>query len=189
MNSESDPSRWVDLFGDYLFRFALLRVHDRVLAEDLVQDTFLAALKDRHKYAGNAALRTWLTGILKNKIVDQFRKTSKSLTKLSGFYQAEMDQCFDGDDHWRIKQPTAPKPWIMEPESKLVRREFRLQLKACLDKLPEKLRQVFCLRDIDGMASDEICARLDISKANLWTLMHRARFSLRRCLDLHWFSR
>ena len=91
----SDPGRWVEEYGDYLFRYALMRLRDPSRAEDMVQETFLAALKGGRSFAGRSAEKTWLVGILKNKIADYFRKASRetSFTDLN-FYQGEEAEQF-----------------------------------------------------------------------------------------------
>ncbi len=73
----SNPEDWVDQHGDYCFRFAVLRVHDSEVAQDLVQETFVAALEARDRFAGRSAERGWLVGILKHKLIDHFRRTSR----------------------------------------------------------------------------------------------------------------
>ena len=69
-----NPENWVDEYGDYLYRYALSRVKDPIIAEDLVQETFLAALKARHNFQGRSTARTWMIAILKHKIVDYIRQ-------------------------------------------------------------------------------------------------------------------
>ena len=76
----SDPERWVELHGDYLFKYAMMRLRDRAQAEDAVQETFLAALKGGKTFAGRSAEKSWLVGILKNKICDYYRRASRETT-------------------------------------------------------------------------------------------------------------
>ena len=101
----SDPEQWVELHGDYLFRYAMTRLRDASKAEDAVQETFLAALKGGKSFAGRSAEKSWLTGILKNKIADYYRKASResSFTDL-GFYMDEESDRFVADgllkDRW-----------------------------------------------------------------------------------------
>ena len=72
-----DPDHWVDAYGDYLYRCALQKVRDPAIAEDLVQETFLAALKSQKSFQGKASEKNWLVGILKNKVMDFWRKKSR----------------------------------------------------------------------------------------------------------------
>jgi RNA polymerase sigma-70 factor (ECF subfamily) len=82
----------------------------------------------------------------------------------------------------------APQAWDT-PEGSLVSKEFQEVLKDCLSGLPDKIAQVFLLREIDDIASEVICKDLGISPNNLWVMLHRARMGLRRCLQVHWFEK
>src|SRR5450432_1762306 len=90
----SDPERWVDLHGDYLFTYALMRLRDAARAEDAVQETFLAALKGGKTFAGRSAEKSWLVGILKNKVCDHYRKASRetSFTDMDFYADEESDR-------------------------------------------------------------------------------------------------
>ncbi len=183
-----DPARWVNDYGDYLYRFALSRVRDQATAQDLVQETFLAALHAADRYSARATERTWLTGILKFKIIDYYRASKRE--PLIGDLKPEGDpsSTFDDDGHWLIDQPTAPKEWDEKLVAEMDREAFWKHFKACSEKLPEQTRQVFLLREVDDVDSDAICSRLGISAQNFWTIMHRARTALRRCLEATFFS-
>ncbi|MBC2594296.1 sigma-70 family RNA polymerase sigma factor [Ruficoccus amylovorans] len=180
-----DPADWVDEYGDALYRFAFFRVNNAALAEDLVQDTFLAAMKARDNFSGRSSVKTWLTGILKNKIIDHYRKKNRtqSMSELAGFYEKEEGELFSQDGAWNLGSGHAPGDWTPEAVQKLDRAEFMQHFHACASKLPERIRQVFLLREIDGMPSPEICERMDITPQNLWTILHRARMALRQCLE------
>ena len=187
----SDPERWLDEHGDYLFKFALTRLRDPHQAEDAVQETFLAALKGGHKFAGRSAEKSWLTGILKNKICDYFRKASRetSFTDLQ-FYRDEESDRFEaegaGAGGWLHQ--AGPQEWPNAGEN-LDRELFWATYRDCVGKLPKNVAAVFNLRELDGMESREICAMLNISESNLWVMLHRARMALRRCLEANWFSK
>ncbi len=188
--SLSDPERWVAEHGDYLFRYALLRLRDPLKAEDAVQETFLAALRGGKNFAGRSAEKSWLTGILKNKIYDHFRKASRetSFTDLE-FYDDEEADRFSagglGKGGWIHE--LGPQEWSKQVES-LDSELFWKTYHDCSAKLPKKVAAVFNLREVDGVESKEICALLDISESNLWVMLHRARMALRRCLETNWFS-
>ncbi len=185
-----DPVQWVDEYGDPLYRFAYYRVNNAALAEDLVQDTFLAALKSLDRFKGKASVKTWLTGILKNKIIDHYRKNSRvtNFSELSSFYEDESGKNFQEDGHWRPDASSNPSEWNPEQVTNMDRKEFREQFRVCSDQLPEKIRQVFLMREVDGYSSPEICDVMGITKQNLWTILHRARMALRQCLEIHWFA-
>lgn len=187
---QPDPALWVDQYGDSLYRFAYYRVNNSALAEDLVQDTFLAALKALDRFKGKASVKTWLTGILKNKIIDHYRKNSRvtNFSEISSFYEDEKDKAFKEDGHWRADASINPSEWRPEQVTNMDRKEFLEQFRLCADDLPEKIRQVFLLREVDGYSSPEICEMVGISKQNLWTILHRARMALRQCLEIHWFA-
>ncbi|HAB14932.1 MAG TPA: RNA polymerase subunit sigma [Verrucomicrobiales bacterium] len=184
-----DPERWVDEHGDCLFHFALSRLRDPVLAEDFVQEALLAALRSRHRFEGRSSERSWLTGILKNKILDHFRKAGREtvFTDLE-FYREEEAQAFDNTafpDHWNAA--TAPSEWTGAGAA-LNQEEFWQVFHRCSGKLPERVARVFLLREVDHISSDEICATLNITPSNLWVMLHRARLALRRCLEVNWFE-
>ncbi len=178
----SDPQDWVEKHGDYLFRSALLRVRNDVVAEEVVQETFLAALQAKERFAGQSSERTWLVGILKHKIMDHFRKSAREQTDpVEDVAQSNLPDQFDEGGHWR-KGAAGPKAWA-DPSGALDRQQFWQALKMCLDKLPPRMASVFSLREIDDVPSEEICSTMKISKANLWVMLHRARMQLRRCLE------
>jgi len=187
----SEPSHWVDEHGDYLFRFALARLRDPVRAEDAVQDTFLAALKGGRNFAGRSAERSWLTGILKNKIYDHFRKAGREtpFTDLQ-FYNDEDSDRFvaEGAGQGGWIHELGPQEWPNPGES-LDNELFWRTYRDCSSKLSKNVAAVFNLREVDGLESREICALLQISESNLWVMLHRARMALRRCMETNWFGK
>ena len=191
-NGLSDPERWVEEHGDYLFRYALVRTRDEGRAEDMVQETFLAALKGGKGFGGRSAERTWLVGIMKNKIVDFFRKASRetSFTDL-GFYEHEDSDRFvsEGLSKGEWVDGLGPSEWATNPGAVLDNQAFWRTFNNCAGKLPKAINAAFCLREIDDLDSKEICRMLNISETNLWVMLHRARMALRRCLETHWFRR
>ena len=188
----SDPERWVDLHGDYLFKYALMRLRDPVKAEDAVQETFLAALKGGKTFAGRSAEKSWLVGILKNKIFDYYRKASRetSFTDLDFYADEESDRFVaDGLGKGGWIHELGPIEWSSNPGAGLDNEVFWKTFHACAAKLPKNVSAVFCLREMDDVDSKEICAQLDISESNLWVMLHRARMALRRCLETNWFGK
>jgi len=186
--AQTNPERWVDEHGDCLFRYALVRVRRREVAEDLVQDTLLAAIRSREKFAGQSSERSWLTGILKHKISDHFRKLGRetSFTDLESLSD-EFSEKFVPEGYWvHVK---GPKEWKPDPDEVVHRTEFWQAMRHCLDKLPERIANVFMLREMDEVESKDICSMLSISESNLWVMLHRARMALRECLEINWFNR
>jgi RNA polymerase sigma-70 factor (ECF subfamily) len=187
----SDPERWVDEHGGYLFSYALARLRDPANAEDAVQETFLAALKSKN-FAGRSSEKSWLVGILKNKIFDHYRRAGRetSFTDLD-FYADEEGERFvaDGPGQGGWIHALGPMEWSSDPGSSLDNEVFWKTFRDCSGKLPKNVAMVFTLREVDGVDSREICAALNISESNLWVMLHRARMALRRCLETNWFAK
>ena len=188
----SDPEKWVDLHGEYLFKYALMRLRDPAKAEDAVQETFLAALKGGKTFAGRSAEKSWLVGILKNKIFDHYRKVSResSFTDLDFYADEESDRFIaDGLGKGGWIHELGPVEWSSNPGVGLDNEIFWQTFQDCAGKLPKNVCAVFCLREMDDVDSKEICAKLDITESNLWVMLHRARMALRRCLETNWFGK
>ena len=185
-----DPESWVEQYGDVLLGFAAARVRDRAIAQDLVQETFLAAIKAREGFAGRSSERTWLFGILRNKLTDYYRLQSRevAIADLESPLPEEQGAFGTrglGKDGWVMS--LAPKAWET-PEGTLVSKEFQEVFKSCLSGLPHKIARAYLMREIDDVSSEEICKDLKVSPNNLWVMLHRARMGLRRCLEVHWFE-
>jgi RNA polymerase sigma-70 factor (ECF subfamily) len=172
----SDPAAWVDQHGDYLFRYALTRLGNRSAAEDAVQDTFLAALNAK-SFSGRSAECTWFVGILKHKIVDHQRRQSRE-------QEQSCEELFDEKGWWKVK----PKNWPADPSAVLEDKEFWAAFRSCLANLPERLRAVFSLREVDELPTEGACEALKVTPGNLGVLLFRARMGLRRCLEINWFG-
>lgn len=185
--STCNPAAWLTEHGDYLYRFALLQLRDESAAEDAVQDTLLAALSAWKRFSGQSTVRTWLTGILKHKILDMFRKRAKEpqYTPLNDDPEAELAQLehslFKADGHWN--QP--PIAWG-DPESMLDQKRFWTDFLLCLEQLSPSHARIFHLRELEGLSTDRICKELNISSTNCWVMLYRARLGLQQCLAMHW---
>jgi RNA polymerase sigma-70 factor (TIGR02943 family) len=180
--SPSEPADWIDRHGDALYGFALLQLGDPEAAEERVQETLLAALEARDSFRGQSSERTWLIGILKHKICDHFRRRARQPGPEGSDPNAA---AFDRKGKW----VHGPKPWSEPPQASAARAEFWAAFRRCLEAMPPRLHDAFCLRELHGLATDGICSVLDVTPNHLWTLLHRARASLRRCLEQHWFGR
>lgn len=181
----SNPEDWVNQYGNSLFRFALGRVRDSGIAEDLVQETFLAALRARERFLGTSTERTWLIGILKHKVMDHFRKISREAVVDEVEWLetvGEDESVFDQHGHWK-SNGTAPKEWPSDPSSLVEQKEFWQVLNQALSELPPRMAMAFLLREVDGFSTEEICETLHITQANLWVILHRARKHLRNRLE------
>ncbi len=182
---------WLNEHGDYLYRFALARLRDPHQAEDVVQETLLAAMQSQ-TFSGKSAARTWLTGILKHKIIDLMRKQVREqpvegLGKdiaADSYEDAGADEYFTEDGHWADK----PQAWGA-PEGELEQKQFLQILQQCMERLPKKLALLFSLRDVQEEENENICKELNITPTNAWVMLYRARMSLRQCLEIHWMGR
>ena len=174
----------VEALRPYLLRYASLQLRNPDAAEDAVQETLLAALSAEASYEGRANLRTWLTGILKHKIVDAIRRTSRE-TPLEAPDEsaAEFDGLFDERGHWNEH----PSPWE-DPDGALHQKQFLAALEACLRALPARTTQVFLMREHLGLETAEICKELRLTPTHCWVLLYRARMALRECLAKTWFA-
>ncbi len=154
------------------------------MAEDLVQETFLAAWKARDRFRGLSSERTWLTGILRHKILDYLRKSK--LDRLPLEDDGELEDCFDQWGHWSSKSTLRPELWAMDPSSLLESQEFQDALKRCLSSLAPRAAEAFLLQEVEEASPKEIARILEVTMTNLYTLLHRARFQLRACLQKTW---
>ncbi len=185
------PENWVDQHGDALFKYAVIRTRDASIAEELVQETLLAALQSYDKFAGQSSERTWLIGILKHKIIDYFRKVSR----LSA-YQAEVEaklehpEIFQQSGEWieHFDFEAGPCEWQRSPDKAVEQAEFWAAFSHCLAGLPPRIASAFSLRELEQLSSEEICKVLEVSTTNLWVMLHRARAHLRHCLEKKWFA-
>jgi RNA polymerase sigma-70 factor (ECF subfamily) len=184
----SDLASEINTHRSYLLRVAQLQLRDRDQAEDVVQETLLAALSALGNFAGKSSVKTWLTGILKHKIVDAIRRKSREPAASTFAQEADIDDLdvfFDENnrDHWETK----PAEW-RNPERDLEQRQFLDMVDFCLEKLPPNTARVFMLREVMELESDEICQELKITTTNLWVILYRARMLLRKCLEQNWFA-
>lgn len=181
----SPPARWLELHGDALYRFAYLRTRNEPLAEDLVQETLLAAFRAKDRFAGASSERTWLIAILKNKLSDHRRRGDREIPLPDDADDTgAMEALFDQHGHWSAR----PHDWG-RPHEMLENQQFWRVLADCLAALPGHLAEGFVLREIDGLSADEVCKILALTPSNLWVSLHRARMRLRLCLETQWFGR
>ena len=180
-----DPSKWVDEYGDYLYQYAYSRLRDTNAAEEVVQETFLAGVRYAEQYSGRGAERAWLLGILKRKIIDYVRARQKHSS--SAGYEDETDltaQFFDATGNWK----PGVMGWSPAPNQKVEMDELWSIVQDCLQSLPKGQADVFVLSVMEEMDSADICNELEISSANFWVRMHRARLGLAACVGSKWES-
>jgi RNA polymerase sigma-70 factor (ECF subfamily) len=186
MNHQINPHLWVNAHADYLYSFAITRVNDENQARDLVQDTFLAALEKIDRFEGRSSERTWLTAILKNKIIDVYRKKSSGLkTTDAREAEQEQDDFFDKDNgHWTNEHK--PLAFGIEDKDHIITKEFEQILQRCLQKLPVLWKAAFTMKHIEEEATDTICTELKVTASNFWVIIHRTKVNLRACLQKNW---
>jgi RNA polymerase sigma-70 factor (ECF subfamily) len=181
----TDPETWVDRHGDTLYRYALLRLRSPDLAADVVQDTYVEALRVLGSFEGRSSERTWLIGILRHKIVDHLRRAGREAAVGQGTSSHDpRASAFDSRGRWQV----GPASWGGDPSRQIESREFWDVLGRCLSKLPQGLADTFFLRELDDLCADEVQEILGITPANLWKRLHRARSLLRQCLESGWFQ-
>ena len=182
----SKSDEWVDLHGDMLYGYALKMVADPILAQDLVQETFLAALNSRKSFKKQSHEKTWFCGILKHKILDHLRHKYREMPGSDGdVTEKAVDAFFDNASGMLKKMPAS---WQVHPSELIEKEEFWSALHTCLDHLPEKTRDAFKLRELEEEKTEDICKVLDITATNLWVILHRARVLMRSCLEKNWFK-
>ena len=183
MNNDFRSS--IEALRSYLLRYAAMELRNREAAEDCVQEALLAALSAPASFEGRSNLRTWLTGILKHKIVDAIRRQSRERPLEDAEENlADLDALFNETGHWADR----PQPWE-DPDSALHQKQFLAALETCLAGLPPRTAQVFMLREHLGLETAEICKELGVTSTNCWVLLYRARMLLRECLEKNWFRR
>lgn len=185
-SSKANPQKWLELYGDMLFQYALPRVNDSVIAEDLVQDTFLSALKGLDGYKGEASEKNWLFTILKNKIIDYYRKkaTEQAVMTMPDLKLMD-DEWFNEEGSWAENR--MPKDW-QAADNPVERKEIQNIINWCKDHLKALQQTVFTLKYMEDLDSDEICKVLKISSSNYWVLIHRARLQMRDCVEKYWLK-
>jgi RNA polymerase sigma-70 factor (ECF subfamily) len=181
----TDPETWVESYGDYLFRYARHRVQNRDVAEDLVQETLMAALRTRDGFEGRSSERTWLLSILRHKMIDYIRKASRERPTDNGLSPDDLsEEFFDEKGMWAVR----PSRWDTDPGRVLEKKEFWEKLMECLAELPKRMAQAFSLRKLEQMDSEEVSETLEVTSNNLGVLLYRARLRLRRCLEVKWLG-
>ena len=172
--------------ADYLYNFAITRVNDEHVAEDLVQETFISALKSYNSFQQKSKASTWLIAILKNKIIDHYRRKVKDYKKESLDELSLTGDFFDEKGHWIKDQ--RPQPWQFDTDNQIIQKEFYNILQKCLLRLNEIQRISFVMKYMEDAQTSDICKELDITASNYWVIIHRAKLQLRKCLETHWIN-
>lgn len=185
-----NPNIWVDEYSEEFFRFVIYRVKSREVAEDLVQETYLSALKSLNNFRRDCPEKSWLYNILRNKIIDHFRKkTNQEIKQSSTAIETDDDSFYmqyflKGGQQWN--RNAAPENGDITADKIMEREELMHFLMLCISQLPENWAKVFSLKNIEDSSTKEICKELNITPSNLWTIIHRAKLQLRGCLEKRW---
>lgn len=177
---------WVDLYADDMYAWAAYKTSNKEIAEDLVQDSFIAAFQAMEKFAGKSDVKTWLFAILNNKIADHFRKQYRSPQLLANEDKVA-NQFFDADGSWLKNE--RPQEWSDDDHHLLDNHEFKNILQSCMSQLPAHWCAALQLKYLEEKKGEDICQELGISATNFWQVLHRAKLQLRKCLENHWFKK
>jgi RNA polymerase sigma-70 factor (TIGR02943 family) len=181
-----NPEKWVELYADGLYTYARWKVKDEETAQDLVQETFLSALKSSSGFRGESSEKTWLKAILKNKILDHYRKHYQQAKQESISEETDsLAYWFAEDGHW--KKEHRPENWKNTDVDPIESKEFYRVLSSCRDKLSPKQQLLFTAKYLDDRDSNDISKELDLSSSNYWVILHRMRVQIRECLENNWF--
>ena len=183
-----NPQKWVTHYADYLLRYAMFRLNDEMLCEDLVQETFFSALKAKDSFKGNSSEKTWLTSILKNKIIDAYRKKNKNVVEGNDelIYQIHFEHVNEENAHW--KMDTYPHLWDTTSMDKMNTKEYYKILHECIQRLSETQISILQEKYFEESPSEKICKDFNISKSNYWVTIHRINLNLRKCLEINWIK-
>ncbi len=177
----ADAGLWLQAHGDVLWRYAVGRLRDPELAEELIQEALVAAIESRADFRGECSERTWLLSILRHKMIDHLRRRGRRISTADGAVPGDaLAGMYTRRGCWRFDPGAAPSP--AEADSP----EFLADLERCLAKLPAGLAEAFVMREVRGLPSEAICTAARITMENLWVRLHRARVLLRRCLSPRW---
>ena len=181
-----EPQNWVENYADYLLSFAMFRINNVLLCEDLVQETFLSAWKAKNTFKGNSSEKTWLTSILKNKIIDEYRKKSRKIIVenegIENTFFAEGNRA-----HW--KKEYMPQSWEPVAIDKMISKEYYEVLYQCVAKLNEVQAAILQEKYFEESSSEKICKDFNITKSNYWVIMHRINLQLRKCIESNWIKK
>ena len=181
-----NPERWLQEHGDIMFRYAYVRLKDRAVAEDIMQESFLAAMKAKERYQGRSSERSWLMGILRHKLIDYLRKAAREVKmddlEPEGFEDSLMFR--------EVGVPTwQPPKWQFNPRKVFEQKEFWDVFSGCLAKLDQRMNLAFTLKELEGLSTEEVCKELGVEPTYLWVILYRARNALKVCLERNWLKK
>ncbi len=186
-----DPHTWVKVYADELYNYAMYKTGDSKLAEDLVQETFLAGLKSLIHFQSKSSERTWLFNILKFKIADYYRKASTKFEVSNSDFTTELSDAFlndyfEPDGNWM--KGAVPNNWANSNHKAIENKELGIALNNCIEKLPQNQKHLILLKLVEEISTEKICKELNIAPTNYWVMIHRAKLQLRACLEKNWLT-
>lgn len=183
-NKELTFKQWVNEHADVLFNYCLRHGFDEHNAKDFVQETFLSAWRSMESFEEKSSVKTWLCVILKNKIADHFRRTSRQINATVLQPDSADTIYFDELEHW--KDGAHPKEWSTDFIDRAALSDFQLVFRSCSSKLKKIQSIVFIMKYVDDLNSEIICKELNITPSNYWVILHRAKVQLRACIEKNW---
>lgn len=182
------PEKWVENYANVMYNNALWQLKDEAQAQDALQETFLSALKAKENFKGESSEKTWLFSILNNKIKDIFRKknTQKYQNTQHLDWENEFYTNFFDDGHWN--KANIPQHWEKNPQEDLEKIEVLKTLYHCIEKLPSQQSAVLTQSFLEEQNTEQVCKDNQISASNFWVIIHRAKLSLRKCLEKNAFE-
>jgi len=175
--------KWVNDFTDELYQWAFYKTSSAITAEDLIQETFLAAAEKLQSFKGNSAPKTWLFSILNHKIIDYYRKKNSQPILINDNLFSNF---FEEDGDW--KKGKRPQNWFEEEQQLLDDEDFQKVLQECMSALPEIWNHCLQLKYLSEKKGAEICQELDLSTTNFWQIVHRAKLQVRNCVEGNWYQ-
>ncbi|MBK8501548.1 MAG: sigma-70 family RNA polymerase sigma factor [Saprospiraceae bacterium] len=185
-HKKTELTNWVQLYTGYLYAWAIKKTSDHQLSEDLVQETFLAAAESYTSFKAESHPKTWLIGILKNKIAGHYRQTIRQNISTANS-DADIADYFGPDGRWQVTSPA--QSWLQDSNHLMDLPAFTKIFSSCIDHLPALMNSCIRLKFLDEKKGEQICQELGITTTNYWQLIHRAKLQLRDCLDKFWFSK
>jgi RNA polymerase sigma-70 factor (ECF subfamily) len=184
-SAATNPELWLEEHGDALYAYAMGRVRDSNVAEELVQETLVTAIERRESFEGRSSVRTWLIGILRHCLLRYYRKSAREGPSLDSELPADLvDEQFGRSGKWK----KGPKRWGLEPENIPESEEFRNAVVECLEKLPGRVAEAFLLNERQEAPADTLGKILGATATNVYVMLYRARVALRQCLERTWFG-
>lgn len=172
--------KWVDQYANDLYKQACYLLSDEEDAKDLIQEVFIIAYNQYDTFRKESYPKTWLSGILRNKVAEFYRKKYKSGDRIS------LEHFFNQNQVW--KQTGNLESWTDDEDSLSKDESFHQSLINCLEQLPHRWSILIKLTYFDQKKSSEICQETNISATNYWKILQRSRLQLRECLEINWFK-